>query len=82
MMTSTLVDEIMSVLSEMMVLVSVAVMTYVDTVVRMVTVETVVGVLSVESMVTIVSVLTGLKTVWMEAVVVIVDIIVPGTMMQ
>lgn len=48
----------------------------------MVTVWIVVGMLSVEAMVTIVPMLTGLNTVWMEAVVVIVDVIVPGTTMQ
>jgi hypothetical protein len=48
----------------------------------MVIVSRVVEMLSVETTVTIVSVLSGMKTVMMEAVVVIVDVIVPGTMTQ
>jgi hypothetical protein len=48
----------------------------------MVIVSTVVGMLLVETMGTLVSVVTGSKTVWIEAVVVIVDVIVTGTMMQ
>jgi hypothetical protein len=48
----------------------------------MVIVSTIVGMLSVETIVTIVSVLAGVKTLWMEAVVVMVNVIVPGTTTQ